>query len=205
MAQPKFTLVVLWLMCVPGFCWDSGDLELFDLIEEINENFYQVFGIDQSASSSDVRKAYRRLSLQYHPDKNDADNAEEQFRQIVAVYEVLKDEKKRERYNQVLVEGLPDWRQPVYYYRRARKMGIFELGIVLSIIITIGQYFVAWAVYVEKRLVLEEVVNSKKKKKKKKQTALDDAVNDDDELNSIPTPHLLDLWPFRLSAFIFFT
>ncbi|BFY96999.1 hypothetical protein BsWGS_00039 [Bradybaena similaris] len=207
MARPELRPLLLWLLCVPGLCWDSGDLELFDLMEEIDDNFYHVFDIDQSASSSDVRKAYRRLSLQYHPDKNQAENAEEQFRQIVAIYEVLKDEKKRERYNQVLIEGLPNWRQPVYYYRHARKMGIFELGIVLSMIITVGQYFVAWAVYVEKRLVLEEVINSKKKKekKKRKQTMADDAVNDDDELNSIPTPHVLDLWPFRLSAFIFHT
>lgn len=51
------------------------------------------------------------------------------------------------------------------------------------------------------------MINSKKKKekKKRKQTMADDAVNDDDELNSIPTPHVLDLWPFRLSAFIFHT
>lgn len=51
------------------------------------------------------------------------------------------------------------------------------------------------------------MINSKKKKekKKRKQTMADDAINDDDELNSIPTPHVLDLWPFRLSAFIFHT
>uniref|UniRef100_A0A0B6Z509 Myb-like domain-containing protein n=1 Tax=Arion vulgaris TaxID=1028688 RepID=A0A0B6Z509_9EUPU len=112
-----------------------------------------------------------------------------------------------DRYNQILVEGLPDWRQTVYYYRRARKMGIYELGIVLSMIITVGQYLVAWAVYVEKRLVMEEVISSKKKKekKKKKQFVNDDVTTDDDELNAIPTPHFLDLWPFRLSVFMFYT
>ncbi|XP_059159978.1 dnaJ homolog subfamily C member 1-like [Physella acuta] len=187
--------------------WESEDFELFDLVEEININFYEYFEIDQSASSSDVRKAYRRLSLQYHPDKNSAEDASEKFRQIVAVYEVLKDEKKRQRYNQILVEGLPDWRQPVYYYRRARKMGIYELVVLLCIIITIGQYFVSWGIYVEKRLVMEEIVTSKKKKekKKKKHTSADEDIPDDEELNSLPTPRILDLWPFQLSIYLFYT
>ncbi|XP_013090236.2 dnaJ homolog subfamily C member 1-like [Biomphalaria glabrata] len=196
------TLLVLFVNPVHG--WDSDDLEIFDLVEEINVNFYQYFGIEQSASTSEIKKAYRKLTLQYHPDKNSAEDAEEKFRQIVAIYEVLKDDNKRAKYNQVLVEGLPDWRQPVYYYRRARKMGIYELAILMFIIFTLGQYFVAWAIYIEKRLVLDEVLSSKKKKekKKKKQAAVDDCVSEEE---SIPTPRVLDLWPFRLSVYIFFT
>ncbi|CAL1529258.1 unnamed protein product [Lymnaea stagnalis] len=201
------TLTLLVLCTVPLRSWDSDDFELFDLVEEININFYEVFGIDKTATTSDVRKAYRRLSLQLHPDKNDAEDAAEKFRQIVSIYEVLKDEKKRERYNQVLVEGLPDWRQPVYYYRRARKMGIYELAVVLFIILTIGQYFVAWAIYVEKRLAMEEFLSSKKKKekKKKKQIVTEDEINEDEELNSIPIPKVLDLWPFQLAVYLFYT
>ena len=74
--------------------------------------------------------------------------------QLVAVYEVLRDEEKRQMYNRVLVEGLPDWRTPVFYYRRARKMGFVELSALLALIITIGQYLFGWAVYVERRLTL---------------------------------------------------
>ena len=58
------------------------------------------------------------------------------------------------RYNNILQNGLPDWRQPVFYYRRVRKMGVAELGALLCIIITIGHYFVMWAVYLERRLAL---------------------------------------------------
>ena len=58
------------------------------------------------------------------------------------------------RYNYILQHGLPDWRQPVFYYRRVRKMGVAELAVLLCIIITIGHYFVLWAVYLERRLAL---------------------------------------------------
>ncbi|RUS71806.1 hypothetical protein EGW08_020431 [Elysia chlorotica] len=185
--------------------WDTDDLEIFDLVEEVNANFYEVFGISQSASTSDIRKAYRKLALTSHPDKNEAEDAEEKFRQIVSIYEVLKDEQKREKYNQVLIDGLPDWRQPVFYYRRARKMGVAELCIVLFIILTVGHYFVAWGFYIERRLVVEEVLNSKKKKRKKKQASSDPSADVEEELQAIPTPRLLDLWFFQLSTFLFRT
>ena len=58
------------------------------------------------------------------------------------------------RYDEVLEHGLPDWRQPVYYYRRVRKMSLFELSILLMVVIMIGQLLYGWAVYAEKQLVL---------------------------------------------------
>lgn len=55
------------------------------------------------------------------------------------------------RYNEVLKNGLPNWRSAVYYYRHVRKMGLAEGSIILFIIITFGQYAVGWAAYAEKR------------------------------------------------------
>ncbi len=49
-------------------------------VEEINQNFYEYMGIPNDASTSDVRKAYRRLSLVLHPDRNSAEDASEKFR-----------------------------------------------------------------------------------------------------------------------------
>lgn len=49
----------------------------------------------KDASSGDIRKAYRKLSMQMHPDKNKEEGAEETFRQINAIYEVLKHPEKR--------------------------------------------------------------------------------------------------------------
>ncbi|XP_072031966.1 dnaJ homolog subfamily C member 1-like [Amphiura filiformis] len=165
---PILALFVLALLPFVSYAWDSDDFELFDLVEEVKRNFYEVLGLDQSATSADIRRAYRRLSLQLHPDKNKEEGAEEQFRQLVAIADVLKDEEKRQRYDHVLEHGLPDWRQPVYYYRRVRKMGLLELSILLTIILTVGHYLVIWSMYWERRFELEESIFSKKKKKSKK-------------------------------------
>ncbi|NXD36094.1 DNJC1 protein, partial [Copsychus sechellarum] len=120
----------------------------------------------QDASSADIRKAYRKLSLILHPDKNKDENAEIQFRQLVAIYEVLKDEERRQRYDDILINGLPDWRQPVFYYRRVRKMSNAELALLLFIILTVGHYAVVWSIYLEKQL--DELLSRKKREKKKK-------------------------------------
>ncbi|XP_066487294.1 dnaJ homolog subfamily C member 1 isoform X2 [Tiliqua scincoides] len=120
----------------------------------------------QDTSSADIRKAYRKLSLILHPDKNKDENAETQFRQLVAIYEVLKDEERRRRYDDILINGLPDWRQPVFYYRRVRKMSNAELALLLFIIVTVGHYAVVWSIYLEKQL--DELLSRKKKEKKKR-------------------------------------
>uniref|UniRef100_A0A6I8N5H4 DnaJ homolog subfamily C member 1 n=1 Tax=Ornithorhynchus anatinus TaxID=9258 RepID=A0A6I8N5H4_ORNAN len=159
-------LLLLGPVPAPVRGWESGDLELFDLVEEVQLNFYHFLGVQQDASSADIRKAYRKLSLTLHPDKNKDENAETQFRQLVAIYEVLKDEERRQRYDDVLINGLPDWRQPVFYYRRVRKMSNAELALLLFIILTVGHYAVVWSIYLEKQL--DELLSRKKRDKKKK-------------------------------------
>lgn len=72
----------------------------------------------------------------------------------MSIYEVLKDEVKRARYNQILEFGLPDWKQPIFYFRRVKKLSFNELAIAISIIITIGHYFVMWAQYFERKLTI---------------------------------------------------
>lgn len=66
---------------------------------------------------------------------------------MVAVYETLKDPERRGHYDRVRVDGLPDWRSAVYYYRRARKMSMFEISIILTVVISIAQYLMAWGSY----------------------------------------------------------
>lgn len=66
---------------------------------------------------------------------------------------MIKDAAKRKLYDDVLVNGLPDWRSAVYYYRRVRKMGLAEMSVILFVILTIGQYLVGWGSYLEKKFV----------------------------------------------------
>lgn len=131
--------------------WDQDQLEVFDVVEEVDRNFYELMNITAEANSTQIRKAFRNLSLLLHPDKNAALDADVQFRNLVAVYEVLKDPNKRKHYDDVLVNGLPKWHSAVYYYRHYRKMGVTEMLAILFVLITIGQYLIGWASYFEKK------------------------------------------------------
>jgi molecular chaperone DnaJ len=65
------------------------------------KDFYSVLGVSRSASEDDLKKAYRRLALKYHPDKNPGDKtAEDRFKEASEAYEVLRDPKRRQMYDQ---------------------------------------------------------------------------------------------------------
>ncbi len=63
-------------------------------------DYYQVLGIEKSSSADEIKKAYRKLAVKYHPDKNQGDKAtEEKFKEATEAYEILSDEKKRSQYD----------------------------------------------------------------------------------------------------------
>ena len=65
------------------------------------EDYYDILGISKGASASEIKKAYRKMALKYHPDKNPDDTAaEEKFKQAAEAYEVLSDADKKARYDQ---------------------------------------------------------------------------------------------------------
>lgn len=70
-------------------------------------DYYEVLGIARDASVDDIKRAYRRLAVQFHPDRNPGDKkAEEQFKEATEAYEVLRDEKKRRTYDQFGFAGV---------------------------------------------------------------------------------------------------
>lgn len=70
-------------------------------------DYYEVLGVDRNASKEELKKAYRKLALQYHPDRNPDDkSAEEKFKEAAEAYEVLNDDDKRARYDRFGHEGV---------------------------------------------------------------------------------------------------
>lgn len=70
-------------------------------------DYYEVLGIDKNASANDIKKAYRKMAIQYHPDKNPGDKtAEEKFKEAAEAYSVLSDPDKKARYDQFGFEGV---------------------------------------------------------------------------------------------------
>ena len=62
-------------------------------------DYYEVLNVSRNASSEDIRKAYRRLAFQHHPDRNSEDDAAERFKEVKEAYEVLSDTEKRSLYD----------------------------------------------------------------------------------------------------------
>lgn len=65
-----------------------------------NKDFYEVLGIAKSASADEIKRAYRKLALEYHPDRNKSKEAAEKFKEVNAAYEVLSDPQKKSQYDQ---------------------------------------------------------------------------------------------------------
>lgn len=82
------------------------------------KDFYEILGVEKTCGSEDVRKAYRKLSLKVHPDKNSAPGAEEAFKKVSKAFQCLSNEESRKKYDVVGSD------EPVYERRRGGGNGM---------------------------------------------------------------------------------
>jgi molecular chaperone DnaJ len=83
------------------------------------KDYYAVLGVSKSASEDEIKKAYRKLAMRYHPDKNPGDKkAEEKFKEVTEAYDVLSDPKKRANFDQ-----FGDFDPTGGFYQRPRGQG----------------------------------------------------------------------------------
>lgn len=83
-AAALLLLLACWVACVAG---------------EEEADYYELLGVERTATDREIKKAFRKLALKYHPDKNKKPGAEEKFKQIAQAYEVLSDSEKRKKYD----------------------------------------------------------------------------------------------------------
>ncbi|KAI8329411.1 DnaJ domain-containing protein [Chlamydoabsidia padenii] len=161
-------ILILSSMIPSVKAWEKADFEIFDLVDEIEKsegketNFYNWLKLKPSATQAEVSKAYRKLSIQLHPDKNKQDpNAEERFARLGKVAAILRNKATRERYNHFYKNGVPRWRGTGYYYARFRP-GVGSVIVFIMVLVAGMQYMAKWInFYQEKKKILQFVKDAR--------------------------------------------
>ena len=94
-----------------------------------NLSYYSILGIKNDSSPDELKRAYRKLAMQYHPDKCPGEEAARKFHEVSTAYQVLVDPEKRNLYDQYGLEGLGDmsWQDPYELFKGVfGKAGVFE-------------------------------------------------------------------------------
>ena len=76
--------------------------EIVKVLHLFYKDYYKTLGVERTASADEIKKAYRKLAMKYHPDRNQGNKqAEDQFKEINEAYEVLTDPEKRSKYDRL--------------------------------------------------------------------------------------------------------
>jgi len=128
-----------------AFAWTKEDHEIFDLVSAIETaegkgtTFYSWLDVSSKATSTEISRAYRKMSMALHPDKNPGvKGIEERFARLGVVAAILRDDEGRKRYDFFYKNGVPRWRGTGYYYSRYRP-GLVFVVVFLTILTSVLQ------------------------------------------------------------------
>ena len=133
------------------------DYEIWDLMDQAVEYFgagktwYELFDVTETVPSQEIQKKYRRMSLQYHPDKNPGKEAEKKFQTLAGMAKILKEAKTRAQYDYWLSNGIPYWRGRGYYFRKSENLSILQTILVLFGGASVMQYAAQIVQYLQVR------------------------------------------------------
>lgn len=85
------------------------------------QDYYEILGVPRDASEKEIRDAYHKLAMKWHPDRNKSSDAEQRFKEIARAYAILKDPKKRAQYDSRGLEGIA-------HYTPEDLFGDFDFG-----------------------------------------------------------------------------
>ncbi|THV08461.1 DnaJ-domain-containing protein [Dendrothele bispora CBS 962.96] len=141
-----FTLFAVLAAVV--LAWEKEDHEIFDLVSAVESSegkgttFYSWLDVPSTASTTEISRAYRKMSMQMHPDKNPGNKKmAERFARLGVVAAILRNSESRKRYDFFYKNGVPKWRGTGYYYSRFRP-GLGSVIIFLIILTSALQYLV---------------------------------------------------------------
>jgi len=95
-------------------------------MSDSKRNYYEILGVPKSSTPDEIKNAYRKLALKYHPDRNKSPDAEEKFKEMSEAYAVLSDDEKRKQYDTYGREGVYQRYGPEDIFRGANFQDIFR-------------------------------------------------------------------------------
>mmetsp|Transcript_6049 Transcript_6049/g.9167 ORF Transcript_6049/g.9167 Transcript_6049/m.9167 type:complete len:354 (-) Transcript_6049:147-1208(-) len=128
-----FSVILVWLACCTAAKFkDPWGHYCFD------DDCYEILGVEKNATKADIRKAYRTLSLEWHPDKNKSPEADEKFQKIAKAYTVLFNDEQREKYNHHKENQDEYWNEFGHYWYMAYTAQSDVRMVVIGIVIFVS-------------------------------------------------------------------